>query len=96
MLALNDIELKQTRFYQEIAEEEKQKGLFEGRQEEGIAILPRQLRRKLGLQPSLEQALQQLSGMPLDSLENLADALLDFNGVNDLQHWLVTNAHIKK
>ena len=100
MLALNDIELKQTRFYQEIAEEEKQKGLFEGRQEgrkeEGIALLTRQLRRKLGLQPSLEQALQHLRDMPLDSLENLADALLDFNNVNDLQHWLATNAHLKK
>ena len=100
MLALNDIELKQTRFYQEIAEEEKQKGLFEGRKEgrkeEGIALLTRQLRRKLGLQPSLEQALQHLRDMPLDSLENLADALLDFNNVNDLQHWLATNAHLKK
>jgi len=104
MLALNDIELKQTRFYQEIAEEEKQKGLFEGRkegrqegrQEEGIALLTRQLRRKLGLQPSLEQALQHLPGMPLESLENLADALLDFNGVNDLQRWLDTHTHIKK
>ena len=96
MLALNDIELKQTRFYQEIAEEEKQKGLIEGRKEEGIALLTRQLRRKLGLQPSLEQALQHLRDMPLDSLENLADALLDFNNVNDLQHWLATNAHLKK
>lgn len=33
MLALNDIELKQTRFFQEIAEEEKKKGLFEGHQQ---------------------------------------------------------------
>jgi predicted transposase YdaD len=100
MLALNDIELKQTRFYQEIAEEEKQKGLFEGRQEgrqeECIALLTRQLRRKFGLQPSLEQALQRLPGLPLENLENLADALLDFNDVNDLQHWLVTNDRIKK
>jgi predicted transposase/invertase (TIGR01784 family) len=34
MLALNDIELKQTRFYQEIAEEENEKGRQEGRQQE--------------------------------------------------------------
>jgi predicted transposase YdaD len=96
MLALNDIELKQTRFYQEIAEEEKQKGLFEGRQEECIALLPRQLRCKFGLQPTLEQALQRLPGLPLENLENLADALLDFNDVNDLQHWLATNDRVKK
>ncbi|NOS88279.1 MAG: DUF4351 domain-containing protein, partial [Methylococcaceae bacterium] len=39
MLALNEIELKQTRFYQEIAQEEKQKGIKEGIKEgmiEGI------------------------------------------------------------
>ena len=34
MLALNDIELKQTRFYQEIAEEEHQLGVQAGRQQE--------------------------------------------------------------
>jgi len=67
-----------------------------GRKEESIALLTRQLLLKPGLQPSLEQTLQHLPGMPLESLENLADALLDFNGVNDLQHWLATNAHLKK
>ena len=35
MLALNDIELKQTRFYQEIAEEERQEGI----QEECITLI---------------------------------------------------------
>jgi hypothetical protein len=54
------------------------------------------LRRKFGLQPKLEQALQRLPGLPLENLENLADALLDFNDVNDLQLWLATNDRITK
>jgi predicted transposase YdaD len=88
MLALNDIELKQTRFYQEIAEEERQEGMREGRQEECIALLARLLRRKFGVQPQLEAMLPHLSGLPLERLEDLADALLDFTKVDELQEWL--------
>lgn len=80
MLELNDIELKQTRFYQEIAEEE--------RQEECIALLTRQLRRKFGLQPPLEAILPRLPELPLERLEDLADALLDFGQIDELQAWL--------
>jgi len=47
MLGL-DTELNQTRFYQEIAEEERQEGLNKGRKEESVALLTRQLRRKQG------------------------------------------------
>ena len=75
MLELNDIELKQTRFYQEIAEEERQEGrlegLQEGRKEECIALLTRQLRRKFGLQPPLESILPRLSELSLKRLEDL-------------------------
>jgi len=96
MLALNDIELKQTRFYQEIAEEERQEGLQEGRkegrkegrQEECVALLTRQLRRKFGVQPQLEVALQRLPELPLERLEDLADALLDFTKTDELHEWL--------
>ena len=88
MLALNDIELKQTRFYQEIAEEERQEGKKEGRKEECITLLSRQLRRKFGIQPTLELALQRLPELPLTHLEELADALLDFTEVDDVLAWL--------
>ncbi|QPK62719.1 DUF2887 domain-containing protein [Methylomonas sp. LL1] len=79
MLGL-DTELKQTRFYQEIAEEE--------RQEECIKMLARFLRRKFGLLPELDAALQKLSGIPLDALENLADELQDFETLEELQNWI--------
>ncbi len=92
MLALNDIELKQTRFYQEIAEEERQEGLQEGRKEgrkeECIALLSRQLRRKFGVQPQLETVLQCLSELSLERMEDLADALLDFTEIDELHEWL--------
>ncbi len=78
MLGL-DTELKQTRFYLEIAEEE--------RKAESIKLLSRQLRRKFGLQPELDAALQQLPNIELEQLEDLADALLDFKVVGDLQAW---------
>lgn len=55
MLALNDIELKQTRFYQEIAEEENQKGRQEGRQE-GI-----QKGRQEGIQKGIQKGRQEES-----------------------------------
>lgn len=84
MLALQDIELKQTRFYQEIATEERQ----EGRKEESITLLTRLLRRKFGLLPELEPALQGLPDMEIEKLEDLADALLDFTDIKDLENWL--------
>lgn len=74
MLTLEDMELKQTRFYQEIAEEKRQEGREEGRKEECIAVLTRLLRRKFGLQAELVSALQSLPGMEIEILEDLADA----------------------
>ena len=95
MLALNEVELRQTRFYQEVSaegrQEGKQEGLQEGKQEECILLLSRLLRRKFGLQPQLENSLQDLISLPLEKLENLADALLDFNAVTDLETWLVNH-----
>jgi hypothetical protein len=69
-----------------------EKGLEQGEQigkkKECIALLTRQLRRKFGLQPELEAALQQMPEMELERLEDLADALLDFKAISDLQAWL--------
>lgn len=59
-----------------------------GKKKECIALLTRLLRRKFGLQPELETVLQQLPDMEIEKLEDLADALLDFSDINDLQVWL--------
>jgi predicted transposase YdaD len=65
MLGLNDVSLKQTRFYQEIAEEERQIGRQEGRQEgkqegrqEGIQ-LGKQEGRQEGIQLGKQEGRQE-------------------------------------
>ena len=100
MLSLYEVELKQTRFYQEISAEERkegeligeQKGLQKGLQEECVKLLSRLLRRKIGVQPDLETLLQDFPNYPLEKLEDLADALLDFNAMADLETWLTDHA----
>ena len=83
MLALNEIELKQTRFYQEIAEEERQeghqeglqKGRQEGRKEGEKILLQRMLTRRFGDLP--EWAQQRILTANSEQLEQWADRLLD-------------------
>jgi len=76
MLGLS--ELKQTRVYQEALEE--------GRQEKGVTIVLRLLDRKLGqVAPDVLSQIQQL---PTIQLEELREALLDFDSAQDLTDWL--------
>jgi len=76
MLGLS--ELKQTRVYQEALEE--------GRQEKGVTIVLRLLDRKLGqVAPDVLSRIQQL---PTIQLEELREALLDFDSAQDLTDWL--------
>jgi predicted transposase/invertase (TIGR01784 family) len=105
MLALNDIELKQTRFYQEIAEEEKKKGLFEGHQQglseglqeglqegqknEAMNLLARLVRRKFKGSDELSAIERKLQELSVDQLEEMAEALLDFKETQELNNWLL-------
>ena len=57
-----------------------------GRRQEALSLVLRQLQRRVGLlSPELEESVNQLTLM---RLEALADALLDFSTVDDLQIWL--------
>ncbi len=90
MLALNDIELKQTRFYQEIAEEErqigeqigKQKGEKKGMQKGEQILLQRMLTRRFGEFPDWAQ--KRLLQANLKQLEQWADRLLDAPSLDDV------------
>jgi predicted transposase YdaD len=74
-------ELRHTRAVQEILEE--------GRQEEAAALAIRQLARRFG---NLDQATREtLTALSLQTLEQLAEDLLDFSGPGDLQAWLAAN-----
>jgi predicted transposase YdaD len=61
-------------------------GRQEGRQAEAAALTLRLLQRRCGSLNPNQQAL--IQGLPLSALEALADALLDFQGPEDLKAWL--------
>ena len=61
-----------------------------GRQAEAAALTLRQLQRRCGTLSSAQQS--RIQGLPLGDLEALADALLDFQGPEDLNAWLSRRA----
>jgi predicted transposase YdaD len=88
MLELTDIELKQTRFYQEVFTEGEQAGWQKGRQEGEVTLLLRLLQRRCGeLAPAVKERIAHLS---LSHLEALGEAVLEFREAADLDQWLAT------
>ena len=78
MLGYNDIELKQTRFYQDVFTE----GVHDGE----AKVILRLLNRRFGnLTPETITNIQKLNS---DQLETLADKMFDFTTQNDLDAWL--------
>lgn len=71
------ITLKETRVYREIKEEGEK------------SLILRQLNRRVGELP--EDVRQRVEILPLEELENLGEALLDFSSMADLQGWLEEN-----
>jgi len=76
--------------YREIFGLGRQEGRQEGRQAEAAALTLRQLRRRCGTLSSAQQS--RIQCLPLGDLEALADALLDFDGLEDLNAWLSRRA----
>ncbi|MEB3156794.1 MAG: DUF2887 domain-containing protein [Cyanobacteriota bacterium] len=62
-------------------------GLEEGRQEGEFEVVVRQLQRRFGSLPTVQQA--RIRALPLGRLQELAVALLDFQGPADLEAWLI-------
>ena len=66
--------------------EGKEEGRQEGRQEEAASLVLRLLTRRFG---EIHQNLaQQVRELPIDDLEALGEALLDFQSLSDLVNWL--------
>ena len=82
MLNLKEADVTQTRFYQEAF----QIGQQIDRQEGEVEIVLRLLNRRCGQLPIAQQA--QIKSLPIAGIENLAEALLDFKGMDDLEIWL--------
>ena len=79
-------EIRHTRAVQDWLAEGRQ----EGRQAEASSVALRQLNRRCG--PLTGATTTQIQALPLEQLESLADALLDFQSPADLATWLAANS----
>jgi hypothetical protein len=70
----------------------EERGEVKGRQDEGQALILRQLNRRVGNNVSLEVEAK-VKSLSLSQLEELGEALLDFAQMEDLIGWL--DAHQK-
>jgi len=92
MLDLKEADSTQTRYYQEVLQIGKQEGRQEGRQEmlrQETALILRLLTRRCGNLAIAKQ--EEVRSLPIDVLESLGEALLDFRGIDDLEVWLLEN-----
>ena len=81
--------MKESVMYQEIRSEGFAEGLQRGKQQglqQEANLLIRQLNRRIGQIP--QDLTRQVSNLPLEQLENLGEALLDFTTEADLVNWL--------
>ena len=79
-------EIRHTRAVQDWLAEGRQEGLQEGEAREAAKMTLRQLNRRCG--PLTGATTAQIQGLPVEKLEALAEALLDFQGPADLAAWL--------
>jgi predicted transposase/invertase (TIGR01784 family) len=80
------ITLQETRVYRDIKEEWLEHGLEQGREEEAVNLVIRQLTKRFG--EISQEICKSISSLPLPILEDLSEALLDFTSLTDLQTWL--------
>jgi predicted transposase YdaD len=66
--------------------EGRAQGLDQGRRQEALDLLGRLLLRRCGPLSSGQQ--EAIAALPLETLEQLGEALLDFSGADDLNRWL--------
>jgi predicted transposase/invertase (TIGR01784 family) len=84
--AMLDITFEETRVYREIKEKAEQQGLEQGRQEEATSLILRMLTKRFG---SLSADVQSsVTALPLENLEVLSEALLDFDSLSELSEWI--------
>jgi predicted transposase/invertase (TIGR01784 family) len=84
--------MRESVIYQDILREGLQQGLeqglAQGKQQEGVALILRQLTRRLGTVAVPQDLQERIRGLSIAQLEDLAEALLDFSQPADLLNWL--------
>ena len=78
--------LEQTRAYREIVEKNRPIWREEDRQSEARTLILRLLKRRFG--PLTPEREARIASFSLERLEDLGEALLDFNASADLDDWL--------
>lgn len=78
--------MRESVIFQDILREGREEGLEEGKKAEGRSLILRLLTRKVGELPS--DAIAQIETLSLEQIENLGEALLDFQEMADLEAWL--------
>ena len=87
MINLREADITQTRFYQQVLEIGRTEGTQFGEANMVIRLL---IRRCGNLSDALQAKIRSLS---IPELESLGEALLDFNSIQDLTHWLDNYSH---
>ena len=80
--------LEETRAYKELVAKGEARGEARGRQRE-VRLVLRLLKRRIG--PVSEARQARIAALPIDELEALGEALLDFVAVTDLDAWLAVH-----
>jgi predicted transposase YdaD len=88
MLDLKEVNLSETRFYKDVLQKGLEQGLEQGLQRE-VGLVLRLLQRRCGVLSIDRQEL--VRSLTIAQLESLGDALLDFNGMADLEGWFQAN-----
>lgn len=81
--------LRESPWYQEILKEGLERGLQQGLQQEGVNLVSRLIQRRFGVIPLATQT--QIQSLSTSKLEDLAEALLDFTEISQLEQWLNQN-----
>ena len=81
--------MRESVIYQDIVEKATAQGKAEGIKEEAVSLVLRQLKRRLGEISTEEES--EITGLSVEQLEALGEALLDFSSHDDLSAWLANN-----
>ncbi len=92
MLDLQEVNFSQTQFYQDVLQKGLEQGLQAGLRQGEVDLVLRQLQRRCGVISIDRQELVRL--LPVEQLEALGEALLDFTGMADLEAWLEASEYI--
>ncbi|NES65217.1 MAG: DUF4351 domain-containing protein [Okeania sp. SIO2D1] len=64
----------------------EEKGKEIGRQNEAIALIMGQLKKRFGALDT--ETVSKIENLTIEELENLGEYFLDFNSITDLENWL--------